>query len=156
MGIAKLSSLELRPMTYVNVPETACMIVHIKEVDGLEDSVETLRSRVQAAAAAEKLFQRRLKYTDEKNGWKYAVFRMDDGSPSYCKINLAALSDGEAEVPVEDVYGKVFTLEKDSFSTVKTEALYVCIHIAFTSQKEGMFLTDSTFCITLYLCYFTA
>jgi hypothetical protein len=129
------------------------MIVDLKEVDGLEDSVETLRSRVQAAAAAEKLFQRRLKYTDEKNGWKYAVFRMDDGSPSYCKIILAALSDGEAEVPVEDVYGKVFTLENDSFSTVKTEALYVCIHIAFLSGARVCFM-KKILCVYLYLLFY--
>ena len=138
-------------MKYVNVPESACMIVDLKELEGLEDSVETLRSRVKAAAATEKLYLRRLKYTDERNGWKYAVFRSADGSPSYGKIDLAALSNGEDDVPVEDVYGQVFSLSKDSFSTIKTEALYVCIHIAFSSRKEGMFLTDSTFCVSFSL-----
>ena len=143
-------------MKYSNVPETSCMIVHLNEVEGLQDSVESLRSRSTAAAAAEELYLRRLKYTDSQNGWKYAVFSLEDGSRSYGKVELAALSNEEDDVPVEDVYGQVHVLSKQSLCRVNSEALYVCIHIAFLSRSPGMFLNESALCISLSFSYYTA
>ena len=64
----------------------------------------------------------------KKNGWKYAVFRSADGSPSYGKIDLAALSNGEDDVPVEDVYGQVFTWRTTHFPLLKLK-LFTCASI---------------------------